>query len=61
MILKALHIANFKAFSLAQRMPLRPITPIYGANSAGKSSILHVPSSTSCVTSCSTTPKESRR
>ena len=41
MILKALHIANFKAFSLAQRMPLRPITLIYGANSAGKSSILH--------------------
>ena len=42
MILKALHIANFKAFSLAQRTPLRPITLIYGANSAGKSSILHV-------------------
>ena len=41
MILKALHIANFKAFSLAQRMPLRPLTLIYGANSAGKSSILH--------------------
>jgi len=41
MILKALHIANFKAFALAQRAPLRPITLIYGANSAGKSSILH--------------------
>ena len=41
MLLKALHIANFKAFSIAQRMPLRPITLIYGANSAGKSSILH--------------------
>jgi ABC-type ATPase involved in cell division len=41
MILKALHIANFKAFAIAQRMPLRPITLIYGANSAGKSSILH--------------------
>ena len=34
-------IANFKAFGAAQRMPLRPITLIYGANSAGKSSILH--------------------
>ena len=42
MILKALHIANFKAFATAQRLPLRPITLIYGANSAGKSSILHV-------------------
>lgn len=41
MILKALHIANFKAFAIAQRMPLRPITLLYGANSAGKSSILH--------------------
>ena len=41
MILKALHIANFKAFSTAQRLPMRPITLIYGANSAGKSSILH--------------------
>ena len=41
MILKALHIANFKAFAVAQRLPLRPITLIYGANSAGKSSILH--------------------
>ena len=41
MILKALHVANFKAFAIAQRMPLRPITLIYGANSAGKSSILH--------------------
>ena len=41
MILKALHIANFKAFAIGQRLPLRPITLIYGANSAGKSSILH--------------------
>ena len=41
MILKALHIANFKAFAIAQRVPLRPLTLIYGANSAGKSSILH--------------------
>ena len=41
MILKALHISNFKAFATAQRLPLRPITLVYGANSAGKSSILH--------------------
>ena len=33
-------IANFKAFGAAQRVPLRPVTLIYGANSAGKSSIL---------------------
>jgi len=37
----ALRIANFKAFAAVQRVPLRPITLIYGANSAGKSSILH--------------------
>ncbi len=41
MTLTALRIANFKAFADAQRVPLRPITLIYGANSAGKSSILH--------------------
>jgi len=41
MTLTALRIANFKAFAAAQRVPLRPITLIYGANSAGKSSILH--------------------
>jgi hypothetical protein len=41
MTLTALRIANFKAFADVQRVPLRPITLIYGANSAGKSSILH--------------------
>ena len=41
MILKAVHVANFKAFAIAQRVPLRPLTLVYGANSAGKSSILH--------------------
>ena len=41
MILKAFHVANFKAFAIAQRVPLRPLTLVYGANSAGKSSILH--------------------
>ncbi|GIW56913.1 MAG: hypothetical protein KatS3mg082_3317 [Nitrospiraceae bacterium] len=41
MTLTALRIANFKAFAASQRVPLRPITLVYGANSAGKSSILH--------------------
>ena len=41
MILTAFRIANFKAFAASQRVPLRPITLIYGANSAGKSSVLH--------------------
>ena len=41
MALTAFHIANFKAFANSQRVPLRPITLIYGANSAGKSSVIH--------------------
>ena len=41
MILTALHLARFKAFGDSQRIPLRPITLIFGANSAGKSSIIH--------------------
>ena len=41
MTLTAFRIANFKAFGASQRIPLRPITLIYGANSAGKSSVLH--------------------
>ena len=41
MTLNALRIANFKAFAVSQRVPLRPITLIFGANSAGKSSVLH--------------------
>ena len=36
-----LRIGNFKAFGATQRIPLRPITLLYGANSAGKSSIIH--------------------
>ena len=39
--LDVLRIGNFKAFAFEQRVPLRPITLIYGANSAGKSSVLH--------------------
>lgn len=41
MTLDALRLANFKAFGWSQRIPLRPITLLYGANSAGKSSVLH--------------------
>ena len=41
MTLDAVRIANFKAFGESQRAPLRPITLLYGANSAGKSSMLH--------------------
>ena len=41
MNLSAFRVANFKAFAAAQRVPLRPITLVYGPNSAGKSSILH--------------------
>ncbi len=41
MTLTTLRIANFKAFAAARRVPLRPITLVYGANSAGKSSVLH--------------------
>ena len=41
MSLAALRLANFKAFGPSQRVPLRPITLVFGANSSGKSSILH--------------------
>lgn len=34
-------IGNFKAFGAAQTIPLKPITLIFGPNSAGKSSVLH--------------------
>jgi len=41
MKLESFGIANFKAFGQdIQRMPLKPITLIYGPNSAGKSSLL---------------------
>ena len=41
MTLTAIRIANFKAFGTTQRIPLRPITLVFGANSAGKSSLIH--------------------
>ena len=40
-MLNAIRIGNFKAFADTQRIPIRPLTLIYGANSSGKSSILH--------------------
>jgi len=39
--LHALRVGNFKAFADAQRIPLKPITLIFGPNSAGKSSFIH--------------------
>ena len=39
--LQALRVGNFKAFSDSQRIPLKPITLIFGPNSAGKSSFIH--------------------
>jgi hypothetical protein len=40
-MLSAIRITNFKAFGETQEIPIRPITLIYGPNSAGKSSVLH--------------------
>jgi hypothetical protein len=40
-MLTGLRIGNFKAFAEEQHIPIRPITLIFGANSSGKSSILH--------------------
>ena len=40
-MIKSFYISNFKAFAETQRIPIRPLTLIYGANSSGKSSIIH--------------------
>ncbi len=40
-MLTAIRVGNFKAFAESQRIPIRPLTLIYGANSSGKSSVLH--------------------
>src|SRR5438105_2615078 len=40
-MLTGLHLGNFKAFAETQHIPIRPLTLIFGANSAGKSSIIH--------------------
>jgi len=40
-MISGLTIGNFKAFSEAQHISIRPITLIFGPNSSGKSSIIH--------------------
>jgi len=40
-MINSIHLGNFKAFAETQAIPLKPITLIFGANSAGKSSIIH--------------------
>jgi len=40
-MLTALRLGNFKAFAETQCIPIKPLTLIFGPNSAGKSSILH--------------------
>jgi len=40
-MIKSLYVGNFKAFAETQAIPIRPITLIFGPNSAGKSSFIH--------------------
>lgn len=40
-VITELGIGNFKAFGETQRVPIKPLTLIFGANSSGKSSIIH--------------------
>jgi predicted ABC-type ATPase len=40
-LIKSIAVKNFKGFSEEVRIDLRPITLLFGANSAGKSSVLH--------------------
>ena len=39
-MIKNFYIGNFKAFGKTQKIPIKPITLIFGPNSSGKSSIL---------------------
>lgn len=39
--LRSIRLGNFKAFAEAQTVPIRPLTLIFGANSSGKSSVIH--------------------
>ena len=39
--LTEMRIANFKAFGDEQSLPIKPLTLIFGANSSGKSSLIH--------------------
>ena len=36
-----LRLGNFKPFAVTQRLPIRPLTLIFGPNSSGKSSLIH--------------------
>lgn len=40
-MIREIRLENFKAFGSEQRIPIKPITLIYGANSSGKSTILN--------------------
>ena len=40
-MLTALRLGNFKAFGPTQRVPVKPLTLVFGPNSAGKSSLIH--------------------
>ena len=40
-MLTAIRLGNFKAFGPTQRVPLKPLTLVFGPNSAGKSSLIH--------------------
>jgi AAA15 family ATPase/GTPase len=40
-MLTGITLENFKAFKAPQYIPIKPITLVFGPNSAGKSSIIH--------------------
>ncbi len=40
-MLTAIQLGNFKAFADTQKIPVKPLTLIFGPNSAGKSSLIH--------------------
>ncbi len=40
-MLTALRLGNFKAFADTQRVLIRPLTLIFGANSSGKAALIH--------------------
>lgn len=40
-MIKNFYIENFKAFGKMQKLPIKPITLLFGPNSSGKSSLIH--------------------
>jgi len=40
-MLTSLRLGNFKAFASTQHLPIKPLTLLFGPNSAGKSSLIH--------------------